>query len=362
MDAVEASQLARRTEAGMDDEDEEYIELINFDRKADFSEQGGIFYTPKCSSASHCLRSGDTITRLQTINCIPLTHDEDDDQEVKPLRLPLPQTSRYAPMSGSGCDNHDLRPPTSYSRSHEARPELRESREILIRLCGGEIEAHRIYHTCADLVNRRPEYLSQVKPSGDTILSQLCFRVFDQKSSANGTDEHEKFQAQQRLLIGQVYAFIRIFLERNREDLLFVRNRQFNNALELAGLTNKVEISVYLTRLYIAFDRDSNESGKDGHTVLHLMARKGDDCADALEAILAIKSDENRRKRVLRMDVVNSGRKTPLDVAVACASYFSTGANRIVFERVIGTFHDVIQTDADEMIGEEGNTRTFRNF
>jgi len=199
-------------------------------------------------------------------------------------------------------------------------------------------------------------------------------------------------------------AFIRLYLE-FKPELLFVRNNEGSNALVLAALSNKTAVATYLALIYADLGRDPNEADAThgGHTVLHVMARKGDDCADTLEELLKLGRMEDNPSantsaapslsssssppsssppssgRLLRLDVVNDGGKTPLDVATACREIFSTGSGRTIYTQVIQAFHDVIEEDAREIamhmgmedVTNEKTTRqtktpyvpmTFRNF
>ena len=65
-------------------------------------------------------------------------------------------------------------------------------------------------------------------------------------------------------------------------ELLFQRNLHENSALELAALSNKAEVVRYLGLLYGTLgmgSRDVNDTNSAGHSVLHLLARKGDHSA-----------------------------------------------------------------------------------
>jgi len=138
----------------------------------------------------------------------------------------------------------------------------------------------------------------------DSLLGQLCGR-----SSIPCPD----FERRERLLAAQIHALIQLHVESSDVDALFLRgNRTCASPLELAALTGKSKVAAYLALLHVNYDRDPNHASDKGHTVLHLLARKGDDAADALEHLLALRDDLGRR--LLRIDVVNRGSKTPLDV------------------------------------------------
>jgi len=53
---------------------------------------------------------------------------------------------------------------------------------------------------------------------------------------------------------------------------------------------------------------------------------------------------------MFRLDVVNGGAKTPLDVAVACElSNRKDGSSDTQYKKVISYFHDSIVEEADEL-------------
>jgi hypothetical protein len=95
-----------------------------------------------------------------------------------------------------------------------------------------------------------------------------------------------------------------------------------------------------------------------GHTVLHLLARKGDDCSATLEALLAMRKKSKPHERLFRIDVVNQGRKTPLDVAVACSHLFATGKDRAIYTTTINLFHDVIIAEADTFMDRASHSHS----
>ena len=101
----------------------------------------------------------------------------------------------------------------------------------------------------------------------------------------------------------------------------------------------QAEVVRYLALLYSPLGRDVNETNSNGHSVLHLLARKGDGAADALEALL-------RLRHLVRLDVVNSGAKTPLDVANYCdQSYPGTS-----YAQVLSLFHQTIRDQVMELM------------
>ena len=95
---------------------------------------------------------------------------------------------------------------------------------------------------------------------------------------------------------------------------------------------------------------DPNAPNDQGHTVLHLLARKGDDCAQTLQGLLKMRKKSNSKERLFRIDVVNNGRKTPLDVAVICSHKFSTGEERTIYTDTINFFQDVIIDEASHFM------------
>ena len=114
--------------------------------------------------------------------------------------------------------------------------------------------------------------------------------------------------------------------------------------MDLAALTNKAVVVKYLGLLYHPFDHDLNQPNAQGHTILHFMTRKGDDSADSLETLLTLKANG---KSLLRIDVLNRGDKTPLDVAFACNDMFQK--NEASYRKVIQLFLDTIHEQANEL-------------
>ena len=125
------------------------------------------------------------------------------------------------------------------------------------------------------------------------------------------------------------------------------------SALDLAALNDKTSVAVFLARVLESQGFDPNAPNDQGHTVLHLLARKGDDCASTLEALLAMIQENNHRERLFRIDVVNHGHKTPLDVAVVCSEMYSTGKDRAIYTETIKLFQDVIIDEANNLIDHE---------
>ena len=108
---------------------------------------------------------------------------------------------------------------------------------------------------------------------------------------------------------------------------------------------------MFLARILESHGFDPNAPNNQGHTVLHLLARKGDECATTLEALLSmIKENSTNSERLFRIDVVNHGHKTPLDVAVVCSEMYSTGKDRAIYTETIKLFQDVIIEEANSFL------------
>ena len=363
-----------------------------------------------------------TLTRSRVVN--EQKREEKDRDKVVGLQLPFATSgdSEMVPPPGQmRCSCYDTKceikqylqqaclkrhlesrpPPRSrapiidaFSRLHGANSYshlLLTAQRRLLSEAGGPAAVAAVYESCLGLHNRDTQVLSdKASEAGDTVLMMLCGRA---PCSASGDDG---------VLLGQIMAFIRLYLE-FKPELLFVRNNEGSNALVLAALSNKTAVATYLALIYADLGRDPNEADAShgGHTVLHVMARKGDDCVDTLEELLKLRRMENNSTantstaasllsspppssssssgRLLRLDVVNDGGKTPLDVAMACREIFSTGSGRTIYTQVIQAFHDVIEEDAREIarhMGMENATKektrrqtetpyvpmTFRNF
>lgn len=400
------------------------------------SDASDVHYLAKCANNTEQTRTavaianeygdknqrGNTLIRSRLVKGEKREEEEEEEEnkdEVVGLQLPFATSgdeSEMAPPSQMRCNCYDTkceikqylqqarlkrhleRPPRlrasvvdAFCRLHGASSYsdlLLAAQRRLLSKAGGPAAVSAVYESCLGLHNRDAQVLSDAwTEAGDTRLMMLCGTAPCGDTDSSGAD----------VLLGQIMAFIRLYLE-FKPELLFVRNNEGSNALVLAALSNKTAVATYLALLYADLGRDPNEADAThgGHTVLHVMARKGDDCADTLEELLKLGRMEDNPSantsaaaplsssspssgRLLRLDVVNDGGKTPLDVATACREIFSTGSGRTIYTQVIQAFHDVIEEDAREItmhMGMEDATNektrrqtktpyvpmTFRNF
>eukprot|EP00096_Caligus_rogercresseyi_P001256 TRINITY_DN119_c2_g1_i1.p1 TRINITY_DN119_c2_g1~~TRINITY_DN119_c2_g1_i1.p1 ORF type:complete len:288 (+),score=90.34 TRINITY_DN119_c2_g1_i1:541-1404(+) len=204
-------------------------------------------------------------------------------------------------------------------------------KEELIRVVGGSAAYQNVYDYCQKLSLAEPQVFSRMASSqGDTVLMELCV---DKK-------------IEWRLLTAQALAFISLY-EEHCPSLLFVRNSQNFCALELAALSNKGQLASYLASSYLTHSQDPNRPDPLGHTVLHKLARKGDACIDTLSELLSLRDAEH--KRVLRLDIVNDGGKTPYDVATACSDLFAHDSS-VSYTETLNLFQRIIYEDAEELL------------
>ncbi len=242
---------------------------------------------------------------------------------------------------------------SSHCHLQIAKDDFRRVQDELIMLAGGKERATKVYQKIFDLANGQTRVDS--KSSSNTALMQLCSTMFK--------DEADPTQIQERMMLNaQIYALAKLYMDLDPEAL-FVRNTQDAGALELAALTNKVVVAKYLVMLHTIYGRDVNAPNQRGHTLLHLLARKGDDCVQTLENLLAIRvvsEDGLVCRPLLRMDVLNEGKKTPLDVAMACVDLFSIGKDRTIFTHTIAIFHSTIEDEARRL--EESDTQSSLTF
>ena len=73
------------------------------------------------------------------------------------------------------------------------------------------------------------------------------------------------------------------------------------SALDLTALNDKATIAVFLARILESQGFDPNAPNDQGHTVLHLLAQKGDKCAATLEALLSMVQENKNSKRLLHI-------------------------------------------------------------
>jgi len=226
-------------------------------------------------------------------------------------------------------------------------PELREAHQEFIASAGGRQRVEHLYTRLMELVESgcAPDLLAPSAPDDDrdiTLLMILCSQQDDSHPGSRfgmggARRDLPQTEAHTRALL-HILAVILVTLSTKTTPILFTRNHQEASALDLTALSNKAEVVRYLALLYQPLGRDVNETNSAGHSVLHLLARKGDAAADALEALLGI--------RQVRLDVVNSGAKTPLDVANYCTQSYPD----VSYTQVLSLFHQTISEQLLELM------------
>ena len=216
-------------------------------------------------------------------------------------------------------------------------PELLEAHSEFLSSAGGRRRVCALYRKLLSLLPCVPDFLAPTSSDGNTLLMILCCQL----------------DARNQLMLHIITVIIALYSNagqagqgsagNDKTDLLFKRNYQEASALEIAALSNKSIVVKYLALLYAPLNRDVNETTLAGHSVLHLLARKGDESADALETLLNLKDNG---KRLIRLDVVNRGHKTPLDVANMCQDSFPD----VSFTQVLALFHSTIQEQVEELM------------
>jgi len=208
----------------------------------------------------------------------------------------------------------------------------------MILLAGGSESAQSRILQCEDFLKSGARRLEPRIPEGDTILMDKCIQKQPLSDKSFWSKNH-----------AQIFAYARL-MAKHKPALLVHRNSQNVSALDLAALNDKATIAVFLARILESQGFDPNAPNDQGHTVLHLLARKGDECAATLEALLSMVQENKNSKRLFRIDVVNHGHKTPLDVAVICAEMYSTGKDRAIYTETIKLFQDVIIDEANSFM------------
>jgi len=278
-------------------------------------------------------------------------------------------------MSNPNMTSIHLKAGSEYESSYpmpelpkECSTELRKAHEDIIRRAGGISRVKRVYDELAFLSpcfgGLRP-FLESSPKDGNTLLMWLCCQPHKPRPTmarkihgvALDINRHlySKIIAVAMAMIWEAYG------SNDTKDvkdkcLLFERNSQEASSLELAALTNKAMVACWLALLHPCFGRDVNETNQLGHTVLHFLARKGDEASDTLQELLKLRNPSSISSsssffgtRMFRLDVVNGGAKTPLDVAVACElNNRKDGSSDTQYKKVISYFHDSIVEEAEE--------------
>lgn len=263
--------------------------------------------------------------------------------------------------------------------------EVREAHADILLRAGGETRVSRLYSelTClANCFGGWRELLETSPKEGNTLLMWLCCQPLKpeprERPLSSTYDTNSSLYSK---IIVVALAMITETYERDTKDdteddkcLLFARNSQEASALDLAALTNKYIITSWLALLYLPLGHDVNETNEQGQSVLHLLARIGDEAADTLQALLKLRSSSTTTSlttsgHIFRLDIVNGGGKTPLDVAVACTEFYGSkdGITGVEYRRVITHFYEMIMEEANEFemrmaLEKKGNTNSGSNM
>ena len=250
----------------------------------------------------------------------------------------------------------------------ECSTELRNVHEDIIRRAGGINRVKRVYDELAFLspcFGGLRNLLENSPKDGNTLLMWLCCQPHKTQPAIGRKIRGVTLDINRHLYSKVVAVAMAMVWEAygnsDTKDvkgscLLFNRNSQEASSLELAALTNKAVVACWLALLHPCFGRDVNETNQLGHSVLHFLARKGDEASDTLQELLKLRTPSSISSsstlfgtRLFRLDVVNGGAKTPLDVAVACELNNSKdGSSDTQYKKVISYFHDSIVEEADE--------------
>jgi len=271
------------------------------------------------------------------------------------------KTTRHKPEPEgyvSSCPMPDL--------PKECSLELRKSHDDMLRRAGGINRVKRLYDELAFLATCLQGWriLLETSPKeGNTLLMWLCCQPHKTQQTNSGRKIRGITLDINRFLYSKITAVVMAMIweaygndtkDIRNKCLLFERNSQEASSLELASLTNKSVVASWLALLYPCFGLDVNKPNQLGHTVLHFLAKKGDEAADTLQELLRLKNPSSCSSsvpfgRLFRLDIVNGGAKTPYDVAVACdVNARKDGTSDTQYKKVISCFHDSIVEEAEE--------------
>ena len=146
-----------------------------------------------------------------------------------------------------------------------------------------------------DLVHHKDiaQLTSGLGPHQDTVLSVLCA----QRQIAN---------------LGQTYSQILCLVQRIVEDqdwrvrqTIFTQNNNQLTPFEMAAITNNSLVACYLAEVMYNLSPDSGSAirslncrDREGNTIIHLLARKGDSNQETLRALLEMKLTDGTKGRV----------------------------------------------------------------
>ncbi len=92
-------------------------------------------------------------------------------------------------------------------------------------------------------------------------------------------------------------------------------NKVGSSALDFTALTNKTVVTRFLAEIFYILGADLYAADSQGNTLLHILARKGDEVADTLEALLDLNLRDDCRKVYQSEIARNKKGELPIHIA-----------------------------------------------
>lgn len=145
------------------------------------------------------------------------------------------------------------------------------------------------------------DLLKSYGPNNESILMTLCCLKNDLPS-----------------LRAQVFALLAFVLgECNQEGInMIIRKNQVGlSALDYATVANNAKIAAFLAKVFYIFGQDVLGRDSQGNSILHMMARKGDQVAPTLNTLISITyRDHNNNGKVYPTNVKNNRHEMPIHI------------------------------------------------
>jgi len=145
-----------------------------------------------------------------------------------------------------------------------------------------------------------------IGPHKDTVLA-----VLSAQKQMNGQTLAQIYAVTKRLISHQDYQV---------KNTIFKHNSNQISAFEIAAITNNHMVATYLAEVMYNLIDDTNEAtttlnsrDTQGNTIIHLLARKGDQNTDTLNALLMMKLRDG--SQLFQVNVPNTKKQLPIHIA-----------------------------------------------
>jgi ankyrin repeat protein len=160
----------------------------------------------------------------------------------------------------------------------------------------GGIDAREL-DNAAKLVN--PQAIGDLikcGPGNVNLLMSLCHKKTDKTETR-----------------AQIFAIVSKLSAANKSSSLTAKNNDGLTTLDYAITSNNAQVAIFMAELFYVFGKDPNCLDKHGNSIIHFIARLGEDSADALPSMLKLRQVSGQR--IFSSSIRNNHGQLPIHIA-----------------------------------------------